>query len=188
MRWSDLDSASKSALVLGAALFGLGAAAIWLSFHLQERWPLFIFLSAFFGVVLFLSAVGAWERFTRPKETSLAAFKQTSLFGLRVDARRASRNGWTLARDVCLLLLVTSLAAFVLHSIIIGGDALRGHVDQGRYYVRVRTTVTEVSAAQWRWNWWLGCSVFALLPLSVLVTLIAAYKERHDRFRYLDLD
>jgi len=45
-----------------------------------------------------------------------------------------------------------------------------------------------VSAVQWRWNWWLGCSVFALFPPSVAVTFIAAYKERHDRFRYLDLD
>jgi hypothetical protein len=188
MRWSDLDSASKSALVLGAALIGLGTAAICLSFHLQERWPVFIFLAAFFGVVLFLGAVSTWERFNRPKETSLTAFQHTSLFGLRVDARRAGRSGWTLTRDVCLLLLVAALAAFVLHSIIIGGDAIRGHVDQGRYYVRVHTKVTEVSATQWRWNWWLECSVFALLPLSFLITLIAAYKERHDRFRYLDLD
>jgi hypothetical protein len=54
--------------------------------------------------------------------------------------------------------------------------------------VRLHTRVTEVTAAQWRLNWRLGVAVFVLLPLSITAALIAAFKERHDRFYYHDLD
>jgi hypothetical protein len=37
-------------------------------------------------------------------------------------------------------------------------------------------------------NWWLETSVFTLLPLSLVVTTIAVYREQHDRFRYDDMD
>ena len=188
MRWGDLDSTTKSALALGGALIGLGALTAWLSFQLQEHWPLLVFLTAFFGVAIFLGGVSAWQHLHEPKETNLLTFKQRAIFGLQSGQRRGVHSGWTTARDICLLALVAALAAFVLHSLFIGGDAFRGHVEHLRYYVRLHTAMTEVSADQWRMNWWLGATVFTLLPLSVVVTAIAVYRERHDRFRYHDMD
>lgn len=187
MRWNDLDSSTKSALALGGALIGLGALAVWLSFQLQERWPLLVFLLAFFGVALFLSSVSAWQHFHAPKETSLHTFKQRAIFGIQASRRAAVRSGWITARDVCLLALIATSAAFVLHSLLIGGDAIRGYVEHQRYFVRL-TAVTEVSADQWRMNWWLGAAVFTLLPLSLVVTAIAVHREHHNRFRYDDMD
>ncbi|MCX6909688.1 MAG: hypothetical protein NTY01_16820 [Verrucomicrobia bacterium] len=188
MRRGDLDSTTRSALALVAALIGLGALAAWLSFQLQERWPLLVFLIAFFGVALFLGGVSAWQHFNEPRETSLHSFKQRAIFGLQSAQRVGVHSGWTTARDICLLVVLAALAAFVLHSLFIGGDAFRGHVEHMRYYVRLHTAVTEVSADQWHTNWWLGATVFTLLPLSVVVTAIAVYRERHDRFRYDDMD
>ncbi|MFA6564492.1 MAG: hypothetical protein WCV00_21490 [Verrucomicrobiia bacterium] len=187
MRWSDLDSTTKSALALGGALIGLGATAAWLSFQLQERWPLLVFLLAFFGVALFLGSVSAWQHFNEPKETNLETFKQRAIFGLQSGRRRGVHSGWTTARDICLLALIAVSAAFVLHSLFIGGDAFRGYVEHQRYFVRL-TGVTEVSANQWRMNWWLEAAVFTLLPLSLLITAVAVFRERHDRFRYDDMD
>ena len=189
MRWNDLDSGMRSALALVGALAGLGTLAVWLSFQLQERWPLLVFLLAFFGVALFLGGVSAWQHFSTPKETNLQTFKQRAIFGLQGGQRSDFRSGWmTAARDVCLLLLIAMLAAFVLHSLFIGGDALRGYVEHERYFVRLHTTVTEVSPDQWKLNWRLGTSVFVLLPLAIVITIVAVYRERHDRFRYDDMD
>jgi hypothetical protein len=188
MRWGDLDPTTKSALALSAALIGLGALAAWLSFQLQESWPMMVFLLAFLGVALFLGGVSVWQHLNRPKETNLQSFKQRALFGLQDGRREAVRSGWIVARDLCLMALLAILAAFVLHSLFIGGDALRGYASDGRYYVRVHTAVTEVAAGQWKLNWWLGAVVFTLLPVTVVVTVIAVYRERHDRFRYDDMD
>ncbi|MBI5684168.1 MAG: hypothetical protein HZC54_03720 [Verrucomicrobia bacterium] len=188
MRWGDLDSTTKSALALGAALIGLGVLAAWLSFQLQERWPLLVFLLAFFGVALFLGGVTAWQHLTEPKETNLRSFKQRAIFGLQSIQRRGVHSGWTTARDIWLLAALAALAAFVLHSLFIGGDAFRGYMEQGRYFVRLATAVTEVSPDQWKLNWWLEVAVFAVLPPAIVVTIIAFYRERHDRFRYDDMD
>lgn len=188
MRWNDLDSPLKSAVALITALVALGLIAVGLWLQLQERWPILVFLVAFFGVLLFLGAVSAWQHLTEPKETSLGAFKTASVFQMKPGRRQYGRSGWVIARDLCLLALVAALAAFVIHSFTIGGDALRGYVAGDRHYVRLHTKVTEVTRDQWRLNWRLGVAVFSLLPVAVLATLVAAYKERHDRFRYRDLD
>ncbi|MBI5822041.1 MAG: hypothetical protein HZA88_23965 [Verrucomicrobia bacterium] len=188
MRWGDLDSTTQSALALSAALIVLGALAAWFSFQLQERWPLLVFLIAFFGVAIFLGGFSAWQRYNEPKETNLESFKQRAMFGLQSRQLRGVRSGWTTARDLCLLALIAALAAFMLHSLFIGGDAFRGYSEHGRYFVRLHTAVTEVTPDQWRLNWLFGAAVFTLLPLSLIVTTIAVYRERHDRFRYDDMD
>ena len=188
MRWDDIDPTTKSALALSCALIGLGVLAAWLSFQLQERWPMLVFLLAFLGVAIFLGGVTAWQQIREPKETNLQCFKQRAIFGLQQTVRGGHRSRWTTARDICLIALVVVLVAFVAHSLFIGGDAIRGYVSQGQYFVRVHVTVTEVSAAQWRLNWWLGVAVFTLLPLAIVTTTIAVYRERHDRFRYDDMD
>jgi hypothetical protein len=187
MRWNDFDSPMKSAVALVTALVVLGLMAVGLTLQLQERWPILVFLVAFFGVLLFLGAVSAWQHLTEPKETGLGAFKVASVFQMKPGRRQYGRSGWVIARDLSLLALVAALAAFVIHSFTIGGDALRGYVVEGRYYVRL-TEATQVTPDQWRLNWRLGVAVFALLPVSFLTVIIAAYKERHDRFRYRDLD
>ena len=48
--------------------------------------------------------------------------------------------------------------------------------------------MTEVTPGQWHLNWWLGAAVFTLLPLSIVTTTIAVYRERHDRFHYDEMD
>ncbi len=188
MRWNGLDSPLKSAAALVAALVALGLIAVGLWLQLQERWPILVFLVAFFGVLIFLGAVSAWQHLTEPKETGLGAFKVASVFQMKPDRRQYGRSGWVIARDISLLALVAALAAFVIHSFTIGGDALRGYQSEGRHYVRLHSRVTEVTGDQWRLNWRLGVAVFVLLPVSLLVILVAAYKERHDRFHYRDLD
>jgi hypothetical protein len=110
------------------------------------------------------------------------------MFGLQSRQLRGVHSGWTTARDLCLLALIAALAAFMLHSLFIGGDAFRGYSEHGRYFVRLHTAVTEVTPDQWRLNWLFGAAVFTLLPLSLIVTTIAVYRERHDRFRYDDMD
>jgi len=188
MRWNDLDSPMKSAVALIAALVVLGLLAGGLSLQLQEQWPVLVFLIAFFGVILFLGGVSAWQHLTEPKQANLGTFKTASIFHMQPSRHQYGRSGWVIARDLSLLALIAVLAAFVIHSFSIGGDALRGYQSESRHYVRVHTKVTEVTADQWRLNWRLGIAVFTLLPVAVLATLVAAYKERHDRFQYRDLD
>jgi hypothetical protein len=188
MRWNDFDSPIKSAVALAAALVVLGLLAVGLFLQLQERWPILVFLVAFFGVMIFLGAVSAWQHLTEPKQASLASFKTASVFHMQPARHQYGRSRWIIARDLSLLALVAVLAAFVIHSFSLGGDALRGHQSEGRYYVRLHAAATEVPPGQWRLNWRLGVAVFVLIPVSVLVSLVAAYKDRHDRFRFRDLD
>lgn len=187
MRWNDLDSPIKSAVALVTALVVLGLIAVGLWLQLQERWPILVFLVAFFGVLLFLGAVSAWQHLTEPKETNLGAFKTASVFQMKPVRRQYGRSGWIIARDLVLLALVAALAVFVIHSFTIGGDALRGYVAEGRHYVRLHAKATEVAPEQWRLNWRLEIAVFVLLPMSFLTIIVAAYKERHDRFHYRDM-
>jgi hypothetical protein len=188
MRWNDFDSPIKSAVVLAAALVLLGLLAVGLSLQLQERWPILVFLVAFFGVILFLGGVSAWQHLTEPKQANLASFKIASVFHMQPARLQFGRSGWVIARDLSMLALVAALAAFVIHSFVIGGDALRGYRSEGRYYVRLHAEATEVTSGQWHLNWRLGVAVFALIPVSLLTTLVAAYKDHHDRFHYRDFD
>ncbi|MBI5394215.1 MAG: hypothetical protein HZA91_02855 [Verrucomicrobia bacterium] len=174
-------------MALVTALVVLGLLAGGLSLQLQERWPVLVFLVAFFGVVLFLGAVSAWQHLTEPKQANLGTFKTASIFHMSPDRRPYGRSGWVIARDLGMLALVMALAAFVIHSFSLGGDALRGYESEGHHYVRLHANATEVTADQWRLNRRLGIAVFGLLPVAVLAALVAAYKERHDRFHYRDM-
>ena len=188
MRWADFDASMRSALGLVAVLLVLGLSAAAMSWQLQERWPLVVFLLAFFGVLLFLGGVSLWQRMTEPRRVSLPLFKRATMFQMSLEQKRSPAGGWSLARAICLLLLLVFLAAFLIHSFSIGGDAVRGYTSGGRYFVRVHTAVTEVSSQQWLLNRRLAMALFALLPLSFVITVVAGYMERHARFRYRDLD
>jgi hypothetical protein len=67
-----------------------------------------------------------------------------------------------------------NFAAFFTVSVAIGGDALSGKVEAGRYYVSNRGRLTEVSPEVWEYSRWHAVitwvtSVLATLALAVMV-------------------
>lgn len=61
---------------------------------------------------------------------------------------------------------------FALVACVIGGDAMNGHIKNGRYYVRDKRRVTEVSRTVWMYSYYHARSIWITHPLCVLGALV----------------
>jgi hypothetical protein len=73
---------------------------------------------------------------------------------------------------------LANFAAFFTASVAIGGDALSGRVEAGRYYVSSHGQLTEVSPEVWAYSRWHAVITWAT---SVLATLAMAVMVLSDR-------
>lgn len=98
-------------------------------------------------------------------------------------------NGRKVLRGVGVLLLVVAVlnaVAFVVTTIVLGGSALAGKVDGGKYYVGEHGQYTEVSQEVWTLSLYQGYSYYAVPGVVfVLLCLIRLYLGRP---KYCDED
>jgi hypothetical protein len=73
---------------------------------------------------------------------------------------------------------LANFAAFFTVSVAIGGDAISGRVEAGRYYVSNHGRLTEVSPEVWEYSRWHAVITWAA---SVLATLAMAVMVLSDR-------
>jgi hypothetical protein len=66
------------------------------------------------------------------------------------------------------LLAIINFAAFAIGSLVLGGDALNGKVENGTYYVAHRGTHAEVSQVAWWYSYTHAISVFVTHPLGII--------------------
>jgi hypothetical protein len=72
---------------------------------------------------------------------------------------------------VCKYITIFALAyffLFVVFSIIIGGDALNGFIEQGHYYVTSHGKNTEVSKFIWYLSRIQAIAVFVIMPIGMI--------------------
>ena len=75
------------------------------------------------------------------------------------------------AENIGLVLFVFGLlnfALFVVGSIILGGDAVNGKVDDGQYFVGGKSVYVEVSKAIWIYSYVHVASVWITWPLAMI--------------------
>jgi hypothetical protein len=73
---------------------------------------------------------------------------------------------------------VVNFLAFWVVAVAIGGDALNGKVENGRYYLMSHGRYTERSFAVWTYSRWHAISVFVTWPLAILVGAAASTGAR----------
>ncbi len=73
--------------------------------------------------------------------------------------------------------------SFLVFSSFIGGDAINGHTEGGRYFVRSQGNITQVSRATWNASLLHGYftifSLFALVLFKSIETRIRKQSEKH---------
>jgi len=67
---------------------------------------------------------------------------------------------------------VANFLAFCLISELIGGDAINGYAEHGRYFLRSHGRTTEVSEAVFSYSKWHAISLFITLALAILVAAL----------------
>ena len=68
---------------------------------------------------------------------------------------------------------ILSFAAFVIAATILGGDALNGQTENGRYFLSWHGRATEVSAFVFRYSWYHAIASFVLLALAAISVLVS---------------
>ena len=68
----------------------------------------------------------------------------------------------TRAEKAFAILCVTNFMIFVLVAIVVGGDAINGHVAEGRYFLSMNGRVTETSAGVFAYSRWHATLTIAL--------------------------
>jgi hypothetical protein len=82
-------------------------------------------------------------------------------------------------------LAVVNFVVYEIHSQSLGGDALRGYVSNGHYYLCGRRYCTEVAEAVWRHTYWHELSayagIFLLAMVGIVLTLSGAFEQGSPR-------
>ena len=73
---------------------------------------------------------------------------------------------------------ILNFAAFWIIAVSIGGDALSGKEESGRYYVSNRGKLTEVSRTIFMYSFYHTCSIFITHPLGIIAIILANRIER----------
>ena len=84
-------------------------------------------------------------------------------------------------RIVCYALFFLAwlnFAAFIFISLWIGGDAVSGRIEDGKYYVRNRHQYTEVSRQVFLYSKYHVYLVWILHPIGLLSLAYVAFKDR----------
>ncbi len=80
--------------------------------------------------------------------------------------------------SLCVLWCMVDFAAFVLVSMLIGGDAINGHMLDGYYFVCMYGRCHEVTRAAFEYSRWHAISLFISFPLSFLLSWLANQPKR----------
>ncbi|MEL6571292.1 MAG: hypothetical protein AAFQ64_06525 [Pseudomonadota bacterium] len=75
---------------------------------------------------------------------------------------------------------IPALFIFAARSVAIGGDALRGFADEGRYFVSNRGTFTEVSRMTYYVSRFLGFAMFACFASFMIVQFWIRVSKRNQ--------
>ena len=75
---------------------------------------------------------------------------------------------------IVFLLLVVNFVAFIAVTGLLGGDALNGRVEEGRYYLSRGRAETETNA----WIWWFSL-LYAALTFGSFLLYAAVMAWRH---------
>lgn len=67
------------------------------------------------------------------------------------------------------VLCAVNLIAFVVIMVLVGADALSGHVENGHYFLRLKGQVTEVSRDVFLYSKWHAISVYITFPLMFAI-------------------
>jgi hypothetical protein len=81
----------------------------------------------------------------------------------------------TLGRKICLALLAICILNFVAFGVLtlkLGGDALNGKVEDGRYYLSNHGRTTEVTRRVFIYSRWHAGSVFVTHPLGMILFIV----------------
>jgi hypothetical protein len=70
-------------------------------------------------------------------------------------------------------LAVVNFAVYFVISVQIGGDAVRGTFEAGRYYLSAHGRLTEVPRWVWLYSWAHSISVWVTFPLGMLGGVMA---------------
>jgi hypothetical protein len=76
---------------------------------------------------------------------------------------------------------VLNFVAFWHVSVSIGGNAVSGKVEDGRYFVSSRGRLTEVSEATWRYSYAHKASIWITHPLGALGCLLLYWADRERK-------
>ena len=91
-------------------------------------------------------------------------------------------------RTICHILIAVAAIHFVLFVasiVVLGGDAMTGRVEDGRYLLGNHGQLVEVSRGAWLFSDVLERSlVYGTFPLGVLAALFRPRKEGTDRPRF----
>jgi hypothetical protein len=101
----------------------------------------------------------------------------------------ADRTVLDVAYHVFVAITVANFLLFVVAAIYLGGDAVNGKVENGRYYVFGSRTEfgrkvhTEVTESVFRYSKWHASSVFITWPLMIAVGCVRHYIRRRSAQR-----
>jgi hypothetical protein len=68
---------------------------------------------------------------------------------------------------------IVNFFAFIMALLYLGGDALNGKEEKGRYFLSQHGTLTEVSAAVFSYSKWHAISSMVLMAAAMILTLIS---------------
>jgi hypothetical protein len=89
---------------------------------------------------------------------------------------------WASAAGITLFAVaMLNFWSFLVVALLIGGDALSGKAENGRYYLSSHGRHTEVSRAVWHYSKIHTISVLVTHPLGIGCAWLAAYAERKKR-------
>ncbi|MBM4030406.1 MAG: hypothetical protein FJ291_01305 [Planctomycetes bacterium] len=91
------------------------------------------------------------------------------------DAWKDPANRWARALFV---IMIANFFSFVVVAYVIGGDAVNGHSENGRYYVSLHGADTEVSHAVFIYSYVHALSQFVTFPLGMIGGLWVATTPR----------
>ena len=74
-----------------------------------------------------------------------------------------------------------NFAAFYVVALCIGGDAVGGKVEDGKYYVSSHGKYTEVSESVYRYSRLHTYSVWVTHPIGMLAIIVAIYVENREK-------
>lgn len=90
----------------------------------------------------------------------------------------ADTTSMTRPEKVLTAICAANFIVFVLVAVVIGGDAINGHIADGRYFLAMNGRVTETTASVFSYSRW---HAFATIMLFVFVLVLRGVKTLSKR-------
>ena len=74
---------------------------------------------------------------------------------------------WLRAYEIFLSIMAINFVLFFIGSFILGGDAINGHIEDGKYYLRMKEQLTEVSESVFMYSKYHSLSVIWSFSLAL---------------------